>query len=399
MFSLIIGGGALLGHLYLYRLVRQVAPNRAWRRGLGAFLLVVTVLVLLRGPIRDIGPEVERLYEVVAFSWMGFALCMVVAQAAGDVVRLAFALGERLSGTRRASDTVEAAALDADLPAREPPDLGRRRFVTRALPSVVLAGGTLTAGYGSLRAFTPPEITEVAVPLPRLSRQLDGLTIVQLTDIHVGSFIGRSFVDALVTEVNALRPDVIAITGDLVDADSRTLGDAVAGLGRLRSRFGTFFVTGNHEYYAGVEEWTGLLERLGVSVLRNRRVPIGDAGASLDLVGVDDWYGARRRGGRGYDLDAALADRDEDRAAVLLAHQPVNFEAAVERGVGLQISGHTHGGQIFPFTELVGLGYRYNRGLYRHDDAHIYVSRGCGFWGPPARVGSAPEIVKLALTA
>jgi uncharacterized protein len=269
----------------------------------------------------------------------------------------------------------------------------------RGLPVTVLAGGAITAVYSSGRAFAASEISEVPVRLPRLPRTLDGLTIVQLTDVHVGPFIGRRFVERLVAQANALAPDLVVITGDLVDGNVPTLGHAVSALGGLRARFGSHFVTGNHEYYSGVGAWVPFLEGLGISVLRNRRVAIGDAGGTFDLVGVDDWSGARRRGGQGYDLEAALRGRDRDRAAVLLAHQPRNFEAAASRGIGLQISGHTHGGQIFPMTALVGLEFADTRGLYRHEESHIYVSRGCGFWGPPSRLGSPPEIARLVLTA
>jgi predicted MPP superfamily phosphohydrolase len=205
--------------------------------------------------------------------------------------------------------------------------------------------------------------------------------------------------DELVRQANALRPDVVAITGDLVDGDVPTLGQSVAALRNLEARFGCFFVTGNHDYSSGDAAWTAFLETMGIQVLRNRHVSLGDAGGTLDLVGVDDWSGGRRRGRQGYDLDRALAGRDPDRAAVLLAHQPANFKVAAERGVDLQLSGHTHGGQLFPMTLFIGLGWEHSAGLYRHGDAHIYVSRGCGFWGPPMRVGSPPEIVKVVLTA
>jgi predicted MPP superfamily phosphohydrolase len=205
----------------------------------------------------------------------------------------------------------------------------------------------------------------------------------------------------VVEQVNALRPDLVAVTGDLVDGSVRDLGRAVAQLGRLEARHGVFFVTGNHEYYSGVGSWVAELGRLGIRVLRNERVVIGDAGASLDLAGVDDW-GARRYGA-GADLGRALDGRDPDRALVLLAHQPRGVEEAVRAGVELQLSGHTHGGQIFPFSLLVGAVYPYVRGLYAHEEGdrsgHVYVSRGTGYWGPPLRLGSPPEIAKIVLTA
>ncbi|HEY8426844.1 MAG TPA: metallophosphoesterase [Sandaracinaceae bacterium] len=382
-FGLLIGGGALLGHLYLYyRLVRPAVRDRRWRRALGGLLAGMTLLLVFRGPLRELGGGFARTHSIVTYGWMALAISMIAWTAAGDALRLAARLAARVARSR----------------ADEPPDPDRRRFLSQALHVGVAAGGALTASYGVYRAFTPPEITEIAVRVPKLPPTLDGLSIVQLTDVHVGPFIRREFIDQLVREANALRPDLVAITGDLVDGDVALLGSSVLGLRNLRSRFGTFFVTGNHEYYSGDAEWAHFLERIGIRVLRNRRVSIGDAGGSLDLAGVDDWSGGRRRGRPGYDLDAALAGRDPDRALVLLAHQPANFEVAAARGVDLQISGHTHGGQIFPVTLVVDLAFEHTRGLYREGGAHLYVSRGCGFWGPPARVGSPPEIVKIVLT-
>ena len=391
-FTLLISGGAVLGHLYLYRrLVKPMRLRRSVHLVVGSLLLFMTALLLVRGPVRGIGPAVRHVHDLVAYGWIALAMSFVVATGFGDAVRLGEALARSLS-RRRAGQPAGSAAESVEI------DHGRRGIV-RALPLTVLAGGGITAVYSSVRAFAPAEISEVPVRLPRLPRTLDGLTIVQLTDVHVGPFIGRRFIERLVAQANALAPDLVVITGDLVDGNVTTLGHAVSALGGLRARFGSYFVTGNHEYYSGVAAWTQFLERLGISVLRNRHVAIGDGGGTFDLVGVDDWSGSRRRGGQGYDLEAALRGRDSDRAAVLLSHQPRNFETAASRGIGLQISGHTHGGQIFPMTMLVGLEFAYTRGLYRHQDSHIYVSRGCGFWGPPSRLGSPPEIVKLVLTA
>jgi predicted MPP superfamily phosphohydrolase len=256
------------------------------------------------------------------------------------------------------------------------------------------AGGL--ASYGVFRAYAPAEVTELALRLPRLPRALDGLTLVQVTDIHAGPLIRRPFLVDLVARCNGLRPDLVAITGDLVDGDVPTLGPAVSALADLRSRYGTYFVTGNHGYYSGDVSWSAALERWGVQTLRNRRTSVGDAGASLDLIGVDDWQG---RPGQRYDLMTALQGRDPDRASVLLAHQPRNFDQVAEAGVGLQLSGHTHGGQLFPMTLAIGLIWQRPAGLYPLGSSHLYVSRGTGFWGPPMRVGSPPEIVKITLLA
>ncbi|MHB8878348.1 MAG: metallophosphoesterase, partial [Myxococcaceae bacterium] len=191
-----------------------------------------------------------------------------------------------------------------------------------------------------------------------------------------------------------LGADLVAITGDLVDGDVPTLGPAVAELRRLTPKYGTWFCTGNHDYYSGVDEWTAALPGLGATPLRNRFVTIGDAGGSFDLIGVDDWM-ARHSGG--YDLEASVRGRDPSRPSVLLAHQPQNFEAAVDRGVGLMLSGHTHGGQFFPGTLFVDRLWRYPAGLFAVRDSHIFVSQGTGFWGPPLRVGTHSEIVRVTL--
>jgi uncharacterized protein len=391
-FTLLISGGAVLGHLYLYRrLVKPMRLRRPVHLAVGSLLLFMTAFLLLREPVRGIGPAVKHVHDLLAYGWIALAMSFVVATGFGDAARLGEALARRL-GRGRAGPPPGSAMAPSEI------DQGRRAIV-RGLPVTVLAGGVVTATYSSVRAFAPAEISEIPVRLPRLPRTLDGLTIAQLTDVHVGPFIGRRFVERLVAQTNALAPDLVVITGDLVDGNVTTLGPAVSALGGLRARFGRYFVTGNHEYYSGVAAWVPFLERLGISVLRNRHVAIGDGGGAFDLVGVDDWSGGRRRRAQGYDLEAALRGRDSDRAAVLLSHQPRNFEVAASRGMGLQISGHTHGGQIFPMTMLVGLEFAYTRGLHRHQDSHIYVSRGCGFWGPPSRLGSAPEIAKLVLTA
>jgi predicted MPP superfamily phosphohydrolase len=282
-----------------------------------------------------------------------------------------------------------------------PDDPARRLFVARAIAgtATLVAGGATAFAVRS--ATGPAEISEVQVRLERLPPALTGYTIAQITDLHVGPTIGARDVRRVVEQTNALRPDAIAITGDLVDGRVRDLLPAVAELQKLRARHGVYFVTGNHEYYSGVAEWLEALRGLGVRVLRNERVALGDAGASLDLAGVDDWN-ASRAGDTHGGLADALAGRDPDRSLVLLAHQPRGVADAVRSGVELQVSGHTHGGQIVPFNLLVAAAHPYVKGLHRHVDAggsgQIFVSRGTGYWGPPLRLGSPPEIAKLVLT-
>jgi len=266
----------------------------------------------------------------------------------------------------------------------------------------VLAVGGATA-IAVRSALSDPEIHEVSVQLARLPRPLSGLSIAQISDLHVGPTIGEDHVRRVVKATNDLGSDVVAITGDLVDGSVAALGRAVAQLGALKARYGVYFVTGNHEYYSGADEWIAFLRGMGIRVLRNERVSVGERGASFDLAGIDDWRSRGLAPGHGPDLHKALAGRDPDRSLVLLAHQPKGVEEAVRSGVELQLSGHTHGGQIFPFNLVTGIAYPYLRGLYQHEEdgqtGHVFVSRGTGYWGPPMRLGNPPEIARLVLTS
>jgi predicted MPP superfamily phosphohydrolase len=240
-------------------------------------------------------------------------------------------------------------------------------------------------------------VRRVEVKLRRLDPRQDGTTIVQITDLHVGPTIRRPAVADIVARSNALSPDIVAITGDLVDGTVAELREAVSSLAELRAKQGVFFVTGNHEYFSGVGPWMAELARLGIRVLRNERVSIERGGAAFDLAGVDDRSAARYGDGHGENLGAALAGRDRTRPVVLLAHQPRTVLDAAALDVDLQLSGHTHGGQIWPFGALVRLQQRFLAGLSRHGNTLIYVSCGTGYWGPPMRLGAPAEITQIVL--
>ena len=227
--------------------------------------------------------------------------------------------------------------------------------------------------------------------LARLPRAHHGLTIAQITDLHVGPTIGRDFVEDIVDRTNALAPDIIAITGDLVDGSVSVLRDAVAPLGQLARAPWRLLRYRQSRIFLGRRR---MVERacsgLGIRVLRNERVSIGEDDSSFDLGGIDDRT-AHRYGGLtpAAAVSRALEGRDPKRELVLLAHQPLSLFDAAPFGVGLQLSGHTHGGQIWPFGYLVRLQQQFCPGLHRHGDAQIYVSRGTGYWGPPMRLGPA----------
>jgi predicted MPP superfamily phosphohydrolase len=243
------------------------------------------------------------------------------------------------------------------------------------------------------------EITEIDVVLPTLDKALDGFTIVQLTDLHVGPTIGRRFVADVVSKAMSLAPDLIAMTGDLADGRVSQFRAAAAPLGDLRAPHGVFAVTGNHEYYHGADGWIAELTGLGVRYLRNERIAIERDGAAFDLAGIDD-HEAHRVRGHGADLPRATAGRDTSRPLVLLAHQPRQVHVAARHGVDLQLSGHTHGGQIWPWHYIVAIQQRgLLKGRYQIGDTQLYVSRGCGFWGPRVRLFAPLEITRVILRA
>jgi predicted MPP superfamily phosphohydrolase len=274
---------------------------------------------------------------------------------------------------------------------RGPSDPSRRRAITRA---IAFASGAATLGLGGAATVTAqltPLVRRIRIALPGLKTER---TLVQLSDLHVSATIGRALVESLVATVNALDPDVIAITGDLVDGSVRELGPLVSSLAQLRSKQGVFFVTGNHEYLSGVEEWLAFLPSLGVRILRNERVALED----LDLLGIDDSSGPSWLAGHGPDLAAAVRGRDPARASVLLAHRPDDIHEAAREGIGLQISGHTHGGQLSPIGwTLERMRTPYVYGLHEVEKTLLYVTSGAGYWGPPMRLGTRAEIVVFEL--
>lgn len=358
-------------HYYLWaRLVRDPAWPARWSRAVTTALIALALAMPLSMMLgRALPRDVQRPIAWVVYVWMGAAFLLLVASALGDLVRLV-------------------------LP---PTDPSRRTFLSRLFAGVVGSAGSALSGVAVARAVGDWAVRTVPVSLPRFPRSRDGFTIVQLTDIHVGPTIGREFIEALVARVNALRPDLIAITGDLVDGSVATLGPLLEPLRGLRAPHGVFFVTGNHEYISGVHAWVEFLPTLGLRVLQNERVTVGDGDDAFELAGIED-HSARRFGmDRAPDLPRALHGWDRARALILLAHQPKQGRDAAREGVGLVLSGHTHGGQIWPFTYFVYLDQPWISGLHRVRDTQVYVSEGTGYWGPPMRLGTRGEITKVVL--
>jgi len=277
-------------------------------------------------------------------------------------------------------------------------DPQRRLFLRRAATGAGLAGAGAVTWAGERSAANELLRPEIPVRLERLPRALSGLRLAQLTDMHVGPLLGQGYVQRVVAETLRTKPDLIVITGDMVDGPVEGLRQAIEPLFGLRARFGVYFVTGNHEYYSGAREWIEYLRQRGIRVLQNERVSIGDAGASFDLLGIPDHSARGFAPPNAPDFARAWAGRDPERESILLAHQPRQIHTTRGYDLGLQLSGHTHGGQVWPFGLLVLAAQPYLHGLHTHAGrTQIFVSRGAGFWGPPLRVGNPAEIPDLVL--
>jgi predicted MPP superfamily phosphohydrolase len=251
---------------------------------------------------------------------------------------------------------------------------------------------------GFIIARRRPGIVEVRIPVLDLPQALHGFSIAQISDVHVGPTIKRGFVETIVRRVNALNADMIAVTGDLVDGSVQQLSAHTAPLAGLTARHGTYFVTGNHEYYSGERAWTDEIRRLGMHVLKNEHVVLEHDGTSLVLAGVTDYSAHHFDPAQRSDPAAALRGAPTNAGAkILLAHQPSSASAAAQAGYDVQISGHTHGGQFWPWNLFVHLFQPFTGGLHRLKNLWIYVSRGTGYWGPPNRFGVPSEITRIRL--
>ncbi len=279
-----------------------------------------------------------------------------------------------------------------------PEDPDRRRFLGQALNLALLglAGGTAALGFFGTRRIA--EVVPVRIPVKGLPEALDGFRIAQISDLHVGPTVRRPLLETLVERVNALKPDLVAVTGDLVDGSVRRLAPHVAPLKRLQARHGTWFVTGNHEYYSGVEAWCAhIRDRLGWRILNDEHEVVEHGGATVLVAGVTDLTAPSMHPTHVSDVGKAVEGAPETDLRLLLAHQPEAAPAARSHGFHLQLSGHTHGGQYFPFNLLVRLVKRWVVGLYREGDLYVYVNPGTTWWGPPMRLGSPQEITMLEL--
>lgn len=432
MFIVVALGMIAAVHLYLWwRLVRDTtSPGRQRRIGTVVFVagLVLAVTTLVAG---DLVPARYGWLTLPGYLWLAMIFYLILLLVALEVPVLvvqqvarrrvptrsaaAPVLSQAFASQAAASQTADAAPAGPPAPdatggepgptAAQEPQRGAgsvhrvdRRLLLRrgaAITAGLAAAGV--TGFGVHRAYSPARIKRLEVPLARLDPRADGLRVAVLADIHVGPLFGTGQVERMVEQVNGLDADVVTVVGDIVTAEPERVRDSLLPLTGMRARYGTYYVNGNHEYYVGHEDWAQVATELELRVLRNERLEITHRGGAVDLAGVNDVAGSEF--GDPPDYAAALGDRDPSRPVLLMAHQPVAVRAAARYGVDLQLSGHTHGGQLYPFDYLVGLQQPVVAGLAEVDGTQVYVTNGVGFWGPPVRVGADPEITVLTLRA
>jgi predicted MPP superfamily phosphohydrolase len=424
--ALLALGAVAAGNWYVWRrLFRDTTrgPGPVRRAGAvlvaGGWLLAVAALVAERSGAPF---WLQRVLAWPGFLWLALSIYLLLAVLAGELVRplLLRFLERRASaaGPGTAERTPVPAAASAPGPEGGATDAGaappsgpgtgpgdgsaaarplaapsRRLFVSRVVGGAAAAAAVGTVGYGTYGVLRGPKVRRVTVPLAKLPRAAHGYRIAVVSDVHLGPVLGRGFAQKVVDTINGTQPDLIAVVGDLVDGTVENLGPAAAPLAQLRARHGAYFVTGNHEYFSGAEQWIEEVRRLGLHPLENARREL----AHFDLAGVNDVRGEAE--GQGPDHARALGDRDRARACVLLAHQPVQIHEAVEHGVDLQLSGHTHGGQLWPGNFVAAAANPTLAGLERYGDTQLYVSRGAGAWGPPTRVGAPSDITVIELAS
>ncbi|WIM96510.1 metallophosphoesterase [Actinoplanes oblitus] len=295
---------------------------------------------------------------------------------------------------RGVSDTIaESAAVAAGTTSPDRADGGVDRRLVLARGAAIFAGLTAASvtGFGIRTATGAPRIDRVRLPIAKLPRAMDGTRLAVVSDIHLGPLTGIGHTERITRVINSVDADLVCVVGDLVDGSVAELGRLAEPLRGIESRHGAYFVTGNHEYYSGYQQWIDEVAELGMRPLRNERVAI----EGLDLAGVNDLGGEEH--GDPADFGKALGDRDTSRPVVLMAHQPLAAKQAAPYGVDLQVSGHTHGGQMAPFNLLVKLQQPVVSGFGRVDGVPVYVTNGAGFWGPPVRVGAPPQVTVVEL--
>jgi predicted MPP superfamily phosphohydrolase len=385
----------ILGLIFTYvgwRLIISAHLYYPWNLIFWIILGVLFVLTFLPFFIRYF--RLDTSFEVI-MAWIGYSIMgfmsllflFILIRDFGWMITTAFQKiysfsSSRFSGTESIKNTF---------------DPERRNFIIQSINLGILGIALVSTGYGFYEARRKAAIVEVDIPLKNLPENFEGFRIVQFSDMHIGPTIKNGFVQTVVKQIKELQGDMIVFTGDLVDGSVENLRKDVAPLAELDAPFGKYFITGNHEYYSGVMPWCEKAKDLGFQVLINESRFIEKNNQKIILAGVTDLSGGNFLAEHKSDPKKAIFGINADTTKILLAHQPRSIFDASQEGYDLQLSGHTHGGQLIPWQFLTRLAQPYMEGLHKHQNTWIYVNKGTGYWGPPLRIGARSEITVLRL--
>ncbi len=371
-------------HYYLWlRLIRDTGLSGLYK-DIGTYSLIAFTLsfpiALLADRILPLKYSFPLLW--LSYLWLGVMMLLFFLLFSIDIIKIVIYIFQKLT-----------------MAGEEIANPERREFVSGLIASAASTIVLISSGIGVKNYYSNAVVKKFNVSLKGLPEALKGFKIVQISDLHLGQMMTKKTLEQIVDQVNSLKPDLIAITGDLADGSTAKLLNEANPLKNLKAEKGIYFVTGNHEYYSGVENWTLAIEKMGIKVLNNENIKIRREDDYFYLAGVTDHEGKNFGQEHASDFKKALSGLENGKKKILLAHQPIAVQKASEYGTDLVLAGHTHGGQIWPFNYFVYLQQPYLKGFYDYNGTKLYVNQGTGCWGPPVRLGSKNEITQIILNA
>jgi len=375
------------------RLIIPARVSRKWK-----IILMIIVVFFFFMPLDafimlrfNFHPLWIKPYIWVAYISLGFFSLLFILLLSFDILTLTIRIINKIVNGSKLKKSIKKEHLPME-------GLSRKKFLINTVNAGIMGLTTALTGYGIYEAQRSSDIVKVKIPISNLPPEFRGFRIAQISDLHASTTISYNFIRDVVDKVNQLKPDLIVITGDLADGSVEQLAKDVEPLSRLTSTHGTCFVTGNHEYYSGVNQWLKKTEELGIQTLLNEHKILKIKNQSIILAGVTDYNADRIMKSHRSSPKASVSGVATDTTKILLAHQPRSIFEASDAGFDLQISGHTHGGQYMPWNLFVRLQQPFVKGLHKHKDTWIYINRGTGYWGPPLRIGIPSEITEITLT-
>ena len=371
-------------HYYLWlRLIRDTGLSGLYK-DIGTYSLIAFTLsfpiALLADRILPLKYSFSLLW--LSYLWLGVMMLLFFLLFSIDMIKIVIYIFQKLT-----------------MAGEEIANPERREFVSGLIASAASTIVLISSGIGVKNYYSNAVVKKFNVSLKGLPEALKGFKIVQISDLHLGQMMTKKILEQIVDQVNSLKPDLIAITGDLADGSTAKLLNEANPLKNLKAEKGIYFVTGNHEYYSGVENWTLAIDKMGIKVLNNENIKIRREDDYFYLAGVTDHEGKNFGQEHASDFKKALSGLENGKKKILLAHQPIAVQKASEYGTDLVLAGHTHGGQIWPFNYFVYLQQPYLKGFYDYNGTKLYVNQGTGCWGPPVRLGSKNEITQIILDA